>query len=133
MNGYLLDTSICVAILRGNKSIATKLNAIGKDHCFINDVVLSELLVGAYKSERTEDNLKAIEDFLSEIRVIPFAESVHVFAKERVKLWKAGNKIDDFDLLIGCAAKAKDLTMVTHNVRHFEHIDGIIIEDWIHQ
>ena len=40
-------------------------------------------------------------------------------------------KIEDFDLLIGCAAKAAGLTMVTHNVKHFSHIDGIEIEDWV--
>ena len=45
-------------------------------------------------------------------------------------LWKAGKKIEDFDLLIGCAAKAKGLTIVTHNRRHFEHIEGLQIEDW---
>ena len=56
--------------------------------------------------------------------------SCHTFAKERVRLWTAGNKIEDFDLLIGCAAKAKGLVMVTHNRKHFEHIEGIDIEDW---
>jgi tRNA(fMet)-specific endonuclease VapC len=45
--------------------------------------------------------------------------------------WNAGQKIEDFDLLIGCAAKARGLTMVTHNVKHFEHIEGLTIEDWV--
>lgn len=133
MKGYLLDTSICVAIFRGNKSVAQKLNAVGKECCFVNDVVVSELLVGAYKSERTEENLKQVNSFLEEVTIIPFADTVHVFAQERVRLWNAGNKIDDFDLLIGCAAKAKNLIMVTNNIRHFEHIEGITIEDWIHE
>lgn len=39
--------------------------------------------------------------------------------------------IEDFDLLIGCAAKAAGLTMVTHNKKHFSHIEGTIIEDWV--
>lgn len=131
MKGYLLDTSICVALFRGNKKVAEKLDAIDETNCFVNDVVVAELLVGAYNSERVEENLMQVRDFLSKIQIIPFAASVHEFAKERVKLWKAGNKIDDFDLLIGCAAKANNLTIVTHNVRHFEHIEGLIIDDWI--
>ena len=130
MKGYLLDTSICVSLFRGNRNIAQRLNEIGRQYCFVNDVVVSELLVGAYKSERTEENLKQIEEFLNEIDVVPFADSVHVFAQERVRLWDDGNKIDDFDLLIGCAAKAKGFVMVTHNVKHFEHIEGLTIEDW---
>lgn len=65
------------------------------------------------------------------MKVIPFHETVHIFAKERTALWKAGKKIDDFDLLIGSAAKAKGLVVVTHNRKHFEHIEGISIEDWV--
>ena len=131
MKGYLLDTSICVALFRGSRSVSEKLNAVGKESCFVNDVVVAELIVGAYKSDRTKENLEQIADFVSEVRVIPFAETMHVFAQERVRLWDAGQKIEDFDLLIGCAAKAKGLTMVTHNVSHFEHIEGITIEDWV--
>lgn len=131
MNGFLLDTSICVALFRGNRNVAQRLNIVGRNRCFVSDVVVSELLVGAYKSEHKDENLQQISDFLTEIRIIPFADSMHVFAQERVKLWNAGNKIEDFDLLIGCAAKAKDLIMVTHNVKHFEHIGGLTIEDWV--
>lgn len=64
-------------------------------------------------------------------RRIPFATTIDTFAQERLRLMKNGNRIDDFDLLIGCAAKSMGLTMVTHNVKHFEHIEGIHIEDWI--
>lgn len=131
MKGYLLDTSICVALFRGNRSVSEKLNSVGKDFCFINDVVVAELIVGAYKSDRTKENLEQIAKFISDVQVIPFAETMYVFAQERVRLWNSGRKIQDFDLLIGCAAKAKGLTMVTHNVSHFEHIDGIAIEDWV--
>lgn len=106
MKGYLLDTNI-------------------------TDAVVAELLFGAYYSDRVEDNLRQVENFVSEMKVIPFHETVHAFAQERTTLWKAGKKIDDFDLLIGSAAKVKDLVVVTHNRKHFEHIDGIEIVDWV--
>lgn len=131
MKGYLLDTSICEALFRGNRFVSEKLNSVGMDTCFVNDVVIAELIVGAYKSNKTKENLEQIADFMSVVQVIPFAETMHVFAQERVRLWDAGKRIEDFDLLIGCAAKAKGLTMVTHNVSHFEHIDGLTIEDWV--
>jgi tRNA(fMet)-specific endonuclease VapC len=131
MKGYMLDTSICVALFRGNRDVAHRFNTVGKARCFVNDVVVAELIVGAYKSGRTEENLQQVQEFLSEITVIPFAETIHEFSKERVRLWNAGKKIEDFDLHIGSAAKAKGLIMVTHNVKHFEHIDGITIEDWV--
>ena len=131
MNGYMLDTSICIALFRGNRAVAQKLNTVGLEQCFVNDVVVAELLVGVYNSGRIDENMQQVHDFLSDITIIPFSETVHVFAQERAKLWKAGKKIEDFDLLIGCAAKAMGLTMVTHNSKHFEHIEGLSIEDWV--
>lgn len=131
MKGYLLDTSICVFLLRGKRSVEERLNEIDEDECYITDAVVAELLFGAYYSDQVEDNLRQVEKFVAEMKVIPFHETVHTFAKERTTLWKAGKKIDDFDLLIGSAAKAKDLVVVTHNRKHFEHIEGISIEDWV--
>ena len=130
MNGYLLDTSTCIFLLRGKRSVEEKLNEIDEDNYYISEVVLVELIFGAYYSEQIEDNLRQVEEFVSEMKIITFEETIHSFAQERAKLWKEGKKIEDFDLLIGCAAKAKDLTIVTHNRKHFEHIEGLQIEDW---
>ena len=131
MKGYLLDTSICVAIFRGDRSVAFKLNEVGKERCFVSQIVVAELLFGAYRSDFVKENLEQTREFIKEVKVLPFDDCVDVFAKERARLWDAGKKIEDFDLLIGCAAKAAGLTMVTHNVKHFKQIEGIEIEDWV--
>ena len=110
-----------------------RLNRIGFEHCFICDVVLAELRYGAYNSNFVEENLKMIDDFIEEVQVLPFANSIDVYAKEKVRLKKAGMPIEDFDLLIGCAAKATGLTMVTDNVKHFNRICGIEIENWVNR
>ena len=131
MKGYLLDTSTCVAIFRGNREVAERMENVGKDKCFISQIVVAELLFGAYKSNCVEKNLKQTHAFIQEMNVLPFEECVETFAKERVALCNAGKPIEDFDLLIGCAAKAAELTIVTHNVKHFSHIQGLKIEDWV--
>lgn len=131
MKGYLLDTSICVFLLRGNRSVEERLNEIDEADCYITDAVVAELLFGAYYSDRVEDNLRQVEEFVAEMKVIPFHETLHTFAQERTTLWKTGKKIDDFDLLIASAAKARGLVVVTHNRKHFEHIAGVDIEDWL--
>ena len=131
MKGYLLDTSTCVAIFRGNREVAERMENVGKDKCFISQIVVAELLFGAYKSNCVEKNLKQTHAFIQEMNVLPFEECVETFAKERVALWNSGKPIEDFDLLIGCAAKAAGLTIVTHNVKHFSHIQGLKIEDWV--
>ena len=131
MKKYLLDTSICVFLFRDNHDVVKRLNKIGRERCFICDVVLAELRYGAYKSNRTEENLQLIDDFVKEIKVLPFADSIDVYAQEKLRLKNCGEPIEDFDLLIGCAAKAAGLTVVTHNVKHFSHIEGLDIEDWV--
>lgn len=131
MKGYLLDTSICVFLFREHREVTQKLNAIGFHRCFITDVVLAELRYGAFKSDYVEDNLKLIDDFVQKVQVLPFADSINEYAQEKVRLKNAGTPIEEFDLLIGCAAKTAGLTMVTHNVKHFSHISGLKIEDWV--
>lgn len=131
MKGYLLDTSTCVAIFRGNREVAERMENVGKDKCFISQIVVAELPFGAYKSNCVEKNLKQTHAFILEMNVLPFEECVETFAKERVALWNSGKPIEDFDLLIGCAAKAAGLTIVTHNMKHFGHIKGLKIEDWV--
>lgn len=131
MTGYLLDTSTCVALFRGNREVEQRLSAINPETCYISDIVVAELVFGAYKSDRTEQNLQQIYEFLEEIKVIPFADCIDTFCQEKVRLQKMGTPLEDFDLLIGCAAKAKGLVVVTHNTKHFERIEGIVIEDWV--
>lgn len=131
MKGYLLDTSICVFLFREHREVTQQLNRIGYERCFISDIVLAELRYGAYKSDFVEDNLKLIDDFVKKVRVLPFADSIDVYAKEKIRLKNEGKLIEEFDLLIGCAAKAAGLTMVTHNAKHFNHIEDLEIEDWV--
>lgn len=131
MKGYLLDTSICVFHFCEHREVTQQLNKIGYNRCYISDVVLAELRYGAFKSDFVEDNLKLIDDFVKKVRVLPFADSIDVYAKEKVRLKNIGKPIEEFDLLIGCAAKAAGLTMVTHNMKHFSHIEDLEIEDWV--
>ena len=120
MKGYLLDTSICVAIFRGNNKVAAKMNKVGKEKCFTTHIVVAELLFGAYRSNHVEENVNQTNEFIKNLTILPYEDCINDFVKERVRLW-----------MIGCAAKAAGLTMVTHNLKHFAHIEGIEIEDWV--
>lgn len=97
----------------------------------MSEVTIAELTYGAYKSDRVEENLQLIEELVSVINVIPFAESIEIYAKEKVRLRALGTPIDDFDLLIAAAAVQQELILVTDNVRHFKNIQGLVIENWV--
>ena len=62
---------------------------------------------------------------------VGICDSIDRYAKEKSRLRKEGSLIDDFDLLIGCAALARDLVLVTDNEKHFSRIVGLKMENWI--
>jgi predicted nucleic acid-binding protein len=71
MKGYLLDTSTCVAIFRGNRNVAAKLNKAGKEKCFTSPIVVAELLFGAYRSKFVKKNLEQTRAFVTDVQVLP--------------------------------------------------------------
>jgi tRNA(fMet)-specific endonuclease VapC len=119
MKGYLLDTCICAFILRKKYGVKEKLDQLSASRCFVSEVTLAELKYGAYKSGRTVENMALIENMLSKIGIVPFVESIDFYAKEKTRLTSLGMPIDDFDLLIAAAAQARDLILVTDNLKHF--------------
>lgn len=131
MKGFLLDTDIVVFLLRGNRNVAERLAEIAPSEVYVSEVTVAELEYGNRCSGRYEENRELVEAFLAAVNVVPFSASIKVYAKERLRLRKQGLTIEDFDLLIGSAAVASDLIMVTNNVRHYSRIDGIHIQNWL--
>ena len=70
--------------------------------------------------------------FLTGVKILPIFHALDLYAKEKVRLQKAGTRIDDFDLLIGTTAITHNLVMVSNNTSHFKIIKGIKLEDWAH-
>ena len=71
-----------------------------------------------------------VEAFISKFSVVPIFNSLDIYAKEKAKLRKGGQMIDDFDILIGVTAVANNMIMVTNNTAHLSRLDKIEIEDW---
>ncbi len=103
---------------------------VNPDNCFISEITLAELMFGVENSEKKEKNQKALDDFLSGVKVIPIFHALSHYAKEKARLRKAGTPIDDFDLLIGTSAITHNLVLVTNNTAHFKRIKNIKVEDW---
>lgn len=131
MKGYLLDTNICVFLLRQKYGVDRRLSELSPEQCFISEITVAELKYGAYKSNRTEENLALIDVFTNRINVVPFTESIDFYAKEKNRLRAIGTPIEDFDLIIASAAISKSLTLVTDNTKHFARIEGIMLENWV--
>ena len=131
MKGFLLDTNICIFALRDKYGVNERLEEIGRKRCYVSDVTVMELRFGAYKSEKKDENLRIVNDFINKLQVVPFADTIDAFCQEKIRLQLLGTPIEDYDLFIGCAAKVAGLTMVTDNVQHLSRIEGLQIENWI--
>ncbi|MDT0650184.1 type II toxin-antitoxin system VapC family toxin [Autumnicola edwardsiae] len=130
---YLLDTNICIHFFRGKFGLIDKFEKVNFDHCTISEITLAELFFGAENSSNPKKNLKLIDDFSEQVKVLPIFNAITIYAKEKVRLRKNGEMISDFDLLIGSTAIANELIMITENVKEFKRIENIQIENWINR
>ncbi len=130
MNRYLLDTNTCIYHIKGLFNIDKKIAAIGIENCFLSEITIAELKFGVENSENKEKNRENVEKCIKLFQVIPISSSIDIYARENARLKTLGNLPDDFDLLIGCTAIANELILVTRNVKHFERLSSLKIEDW---
>lgn len=128
---YLLDTSICVFFLRGKYDIDKHIRAVGSSNCYLSEITVAELKYGVECSSSKILNKQQLEQFLDQVNIIPFSEGIDVFAKEKARLRKCGTPVEDFDLFIGCTAVSRGMTLVTDNVKHFERIVDLHVENWV--
>ena len=134
MKQYLLDTNICVFLLRGQYDIDKKLDKVGLEHCYISEITEAELKYGAELGRRKDlkQRIEQLDEFLSALKILPISNAIDLYASEKARLRVAGTPADDdFDLLIGCTAVVNDMVMVTENMEHFKNLTGIQLENWI--
>ncbi len=130
MKKYLLDTNICVYFFNGKFNLREKIDNVGFENCCVSEITIAELKYGVAKSKYKEKNLKTFEAFQSKIDILPIFPALDIYANEKTRLKTKGRIIDDFDLLIGATAIFNNLTLVTKNVKDFDRLNKIVIEDW---
>ena len=128
---YLLETSTCIELLRGNERVRQK--CIEQNQlCCISAITAIELLYGAYNApdQYREQELAKAQLLIDYYDVVGINEIADAFSCEKVRLESIGQAIEDFDLLIGITGRVENLIVVTHNSKHFNRIEGLTIEDW---
>ncbi len=127
------DTDTCIYFLNGNSTIAEKCKEIGADNICTTIINILELRFGAYNSKKIESNLDRIDKLQLKLPILDDLdeEVVTLFAKNKAKLRKKGIAISDFDILISSFAIANNFHIVTNNVKHFKHIPGVKIVNWL--
>jgi len=129
---YMLDTNLCIRVLRDRlPELRARFNAEADALC-ISTITLAELLHGAEKSARPVDNRHEVERFAARLDVLTFDAAAAAHSAEiRAVLERRGLPIGGYDLLIAGHARSRGLIIVTGNLREFTRVDGLRAEDWL--
>jgi len=128
---YLLDTDMLIYFLKGNPSVVKAFGQIPEEDLKISILSHSELLYGAFYSEKKNTNLKKISKLFEYFEILPYdQEASYIFAEQKAKLRQEGSMLMDFDLMIGSIALRNKLVLVTNNQKHFKRVDGLKLENW---
>jgi tRNA(fMet)-specific endonuclease VapC len=127
---YLLDANAVIALLNDTTSpIARRIRRYAPRDIGISAVVIHELYYGAFKSQRIEKNVARVDAL--QLPVLEFdREDARRAGEVRAHLASKGTPIGPYDVLIAGQAKARKLTLVTHNTTEFQRVPGLKVEDW---
>jgi len=130
---YLLDTNICIYVLKNScPALTEKVFSFDPSEIAMSSVTVFELEYGAAKSNWGERTRQMLSQFIAPFTILPFDRDDAVTAgRIRGLLEKQGNMIGPYDYQIAAQGIARGLTVVTHNTREFERIPGLILEDWV--
>jgi tRNA(fMet)-specific endonuclease VapC len=130
---WLLDTNACIEYLRAGSGsrIAERLARAEPEDVVLCSIVRAELIFGALRSRDVSDNVAHVARFVSQFTSFPFDDdAAEAYGAIRAALVGQGMTIGPNDLLIAAIARARDLTLVSHNVDEFRRVPGLRIEDW---
>lgn len=129
---YLFDTNAVISLL-GKKSdlLLKKVFECTEGEIGLPSIVCHELYFGAYKSQRVSFNLETLRLLFQDFGILSFEpEDARVAGEIRGALATNGKPIGPYDVLIAGQAKARDLTLITNNMREFKRVSDLRLEDW---
>jgi len=130
---YLLDTNICIYIIKKKpENVIKKFLKLRPGSVTISSITLSELYYGVFKSSKTNENMIAMQEFVSPLIILDFTDQdAIIYGKIRAELEGKGKLIGAMDLLIASIAKSRELILVTNNTKEFSRISDLKLENWV--
>jgi tRNA(fMet)-specific endonuclease VapC len=127
----LFDTDTCVEILRGNKKVIRRRSEYPGEIA-ISFMTVGELFFGAEKSAHPIENKSLVERFVLTVSIIHTDLSIlKRFGEIKAGLKRDNILLPDADLFIAATTLEKSEALITGNVRHFERIAGLKLDNWI--
>jgi tRNA(fMet)-specific endonuclease VapC len=128
----MLDTNIVIYVIKRRPlEVLDTFNQHAGQMC-ISSITLSELLHGVEKSAQPDHNLRQVESFVSRLDVLDYTSkaSTH-YGDIRSNLEKKGKTIGVNDLHIAGHARSEGLILVTNNLKEFERVEALRLDNWV--
>ena len=129
---YMLDTNICIyTIKRKPEKVLLRFQEELSGGMCISTITLAELEYGIRRSANPAKNERALIRFLAPLSVLPFDPAASAeYGEIRAYLQRQGTPIGPLDMLIAGHARSEGAVLVTNNVREFERVPGLAVENW---
>lgn len=129
---YMLDTNICIyAMKKKPEKVLERFRREMDGGLCISSITLAELEYGMKHSSDPVKNEQALLRFLAPLSILPFgAAAATAYGEIRAYLQNRGTPIGPLDMLIAGHARAERLTLVTNNIREFQRVPGLELENW---
>lgn len=132
---YLFDTDTLSGLLKRSPAPAllTRLAAVPPEQQFTTAITAGELVYGAHRSPKREYLLRQLRERVwPNVRVLSFDRgAAETYGALRARLEQAGTPLSEPDLRIAAIALRHDFTVVTGNIRHFQRVSGLRVENWM--
>jgi len=131
---YLLDTNIVIDVIKQRPLQVLEIFNRHHGRMAISSITLAEMVHGAEKSSDVSRNTAVVEDFVSRLAVLPYDDkAAWHYGNIRSALEKLGQPIGINDLHIAAHARSSGLTLITNNMREFERVPGLLLENWVNE
>ena len=129
---YLLDSNVCIDYLTGrHPPVVERLQALEPADVCLSSIVGAELRFGADKSAHPRRNHRILDTLTEEIPCRAFeASAAAAYGKLRAALERVGRRIGPNDMLIAAHALSLGLVLVSDNLKEFERVRGLQVENW---
>ena len=129
---YMLDTNIVIYTIKNKPQVVRDAFKAHYGQMCISSVTFMELVYGAERSSNPERNLRDLEGFVARMDMLPYDDGAAIHTGQiRAELAKRGTPICPYDQMIAGHARSQGLIVVTNNIKEFERVDGLRLENWI--
>ena len=127
---FLFDANAVISLLNEpHGTVARQARQYKPSDIGLSAIVSHELYFGAFKSQRRDQNLAIVSGL--QFEVVPFdQEDARHSGEIRAALGALGTPIGPYDVLIAGQARSRSLILVSRNLREFQRVNGLNVENW---